>query len=416
MTIMIEPSRCFESSGACADRHTAIVRSVRRSSSARALRPSTPPRHLRDEVPIPPFHPKATVPVPAPTLPSSTGPPVALRIAAKTSSRPTWRAADVVERAVVRLADDDVDRPDVLVARQREHVVDQRIGDARHVQRRRQQRSATRSRRAPRSASIPSASRTRCRRRPRAGTFSRKRFPPCGRIAVTPVRTFSPRMTVVCPTRTPATSVIAFSAPVGRLPTTMPISRARGRAATVVSVARSRVKSEEEMHGMNDTLPARTRCSSHRPAPPDRSAARVRGHDRQLRRDARRPSGRSSAASSTARASSARPSAVITFHPHPLSIVAPDRVPKQILTLPQKEELLRDDGRRRAAGRAVHARVLALDGGPVHRGVPRRARCEVSGGAHRPRLLFRRRPRGKSGEARPRRASASASPCRASTT
>ena len=35
-----------------------------------------------------------------------------------------------------------------------------------------------------------------------------------------------------------------------------------------------------------------------------------------------------------------RPSAVITFHPHPLSIVAPDRVPKQILTLSQKEEIL----------------------------------------------------------------------------
>lgn len=39
-----------------------------------------------------------------------------------------------------------------------------------------------------------------------------------------------------------------------------------------------------------------------------------------------------------------RPSAVITFHPHPLSIVAPDRVPKQILTLAQKEELLRELG------------------------------------------------------------------------
>jgi len=36
-----------------------------------------------------------------------------------------------------------------------------------------------------------------------------------------------------------------------------------------------------------------------------------------------------------------QPSAVITFHPHPLSIVAPDRVPKQILTISQKEELLR---------------------------------------------------------------------------
>jgi riboflavin kinase/FMN adenylyltransferase len=39
-----------------------------------------------------------------------------------------------------------------------------------------------------------------------------------------------------------------------------------------------------------------------------------------------------------------RPSAVITFHPHPLSIVAPDRVPKQIITLAQKEELLRAMG------------------------------------------------------------------------
>jgi riboflavin kinase / FMN adenylyltransferase len=36
-----------------------------------------------------------------------------------------------------------------------------------------------------------------------------------------------------------------------------------------------------------------------------------------------------------------RPSAVITFNPHPLSIVAPDRVPKQILTPAQKEEILR---------------------------------------------------------------------------
>lgn len=37
-------------------------------------------------------------------------------------------------------------------------------------------------------------------------------------------------------------------------------------------------------------------------------------------------------------------SAVITFHPHPLSVVAPDRVPKQILTLAQKEEILREMG------------------------------------------------------------------------
>lgn len=39
-----------------------------------------------------------------------------------------------------------------------------------------------------------------------------------------------------------------------------------------------------------------------------------------------------------------KPSAVITFNPHPLSVVAPDRVPKQILTLSQKEEILRAMG------------------------------------------------------------------------
>ncbi|HEY0141111.1 MAG TPA: bifunctional riboflavin kinase/FAD synthetase [Thermoanaerobaculia bacterium] len=39
-----------------------------------------------------------------------------------------------------------------------------------------------------------------------------------------------------------------------------------------------------------------------------------------------------------------RPSTVITFHPHPLAIVAPDRVPPQILTLAQKEEILRGMG------------------------------------------------------------------------
>ena len=39
-----------------------------------------------------------------------------------------------------------------------------------------------------------------------------------------------------------------------------------------------------------------------------------------------------------------RPSVVITFNPHPFSVVAPNRVPRQILTLSQKEELLRGMG------------------------------------------------------------------------
>src|SRR5205814_8396269 len=51
-----------------------------------------------------------------------------------------------------------------------------------------------------------------------AGTLSRKRFPACGRITVTPVRISLPRTILVCPTFTPATSVIASSGPRGNVP------------------------------------------------------------------------------------------------------------------------------------------------------------------------------------------------------
>src|ERR1019366_815448 len=69
------------------------------------------------------------------------------------------------------------------------------------------------------------------------GTFSRNRLPGCGSMAVTPVRTSGPRMMVVCPTSTPATSVIASSGPVGRAPTFNPKSEARGRVSEVVFCA-----------------------------------------------------------------------------------------------------------------------------------------------------------------------------------
>lgn len=39
-----------------------------------------------------------------------------------------------------------------------------------------------------------------------------------------------------------------------------------------------------------------------------------------------------------------RPSAVVTFEPHPLAVVAPDRVPRRILTMAQKEELISELG------------------------------------------------------------------------
>src|SRR6202167_513070 len=53
-------------------------------------------------------------------------------------------------------------------------------------------------------------------------------------IAVTPVRTSSPLMIVLCPPATPATSVIALSGPVGRMPTFNPKSEVRGRSFGVV--------------------------------------------------------------------------------------------------------------------------------------------------------------------------------------
>src|SRR6266849_9979312 len=52
---------------------------------------------------------------------------------------------------------------------------------------------------------------------------------PRGQIAVTPVRTYSPSMSVVCPTSTPAMSVMAFSGP-GVPSKGTPRSRARGLA------------------------------------------------------------------------------------------------------------------------------------------------------------------------------------------
>jgi hypothetical protein len=45
-------------------------------------------------------------------------------------------------------------------------------------------------------------------------------------------------MMVVCPTSTPATSVIALSGPTGKMPTFSPISEARGRLLDVFCCAK----------------------------------------------------------------------------------------------------------------------------------------------------------------------------------
>ena len=70
---------------------------------------------------------------------------------------------------------------------------------------------------------------------------------------MTPVLMSSPSISVVCPTRTPATSVIAFSGPAGSDPTTMPRSRALARPLSVtqqIISAPARPGSEPSLHAL----------------------------------------------------------------------------------------------------------------------------------------------------------------------
>src|SRR5688572_25327284 len=175
------------------------------------------------------------------------------------------------------------------------------------------------------------------------GTFSRKRLPAWGKITVTPVRTFSPRITVVCPTRTPATSVIALSGPVGRIPGVMPMSRARGRPG-VTAARMASVRNRACMDAMLYSRPQPHRMLVF--TDPLRQTDLPRGCVATIGNFDGMHIGHQQIVRGVVEqaAATGRPSAVITFNPHPLSIVPPDRVPKQILTLPQKEELLREMG------------------------------------------------------------------------
>ena len=76
---------------------------------------------------------EATVPVPAPTLPSATGPSPASARAARTARRST-RRPEVVQHAVVGLADHRVDRPDGRHSGLLEHPLRERIGGTPYAQ------------------------------------------------------------------------------------------------------------------------------------------------------------------------------------------------------------------------------------------------------------------------------------------
>ncbi|MET4685018.1 hypothetical protein ABIE19_002967 [Brevundimonas faecalis] len=191
-----------------------------------------PPRlsgSLRELVPTPPLKPKAMVPVPAPTAPCSTGPGVAVSIARTTSAAVTTRArislrppslvsptTALTERMSSCPGWFSVQSRTPSIPRATDRVFVRTIGV-----------SISPSSLiwvAPASLPKPLATDS------PAGTLSRNRSPPCGRTAVTPVRTLSPERRVTWPTRTPATSVTAFKGPGVRIPGARPRSRIVGRA------------------------------------------------------------------------------------------------------------------------------------------------------------------------------------------
>ena len=151
MTITHDPSP--RSPGDCASRWNAYCPSSFPTGAPSTW--STPPKFVwtstptvqppsdcgstRDDVPIPPFQPNATVPVPAPTLPSATGPSdadVERRAHLLRRDRPR---ANVVERAVIRFRHDRIDRPHVRHSRLLEHPVDHRVGRLPDTERAREQ-------------------------------------------------------------------------------------------------------------------------------------------------------------------------------------------------------------------------------------------------------------------------------------
>ena len=202
----------------------------RRNSSGRERRPCSrrdAAGNRLDDVPMPPLKPKATVPVPAPTDPSSTFRALALLIAAKTSSRVMCRPRMSLRKPSLVSATSGLIDCTSSLPRESEHIIDQKIADVRNAQRRGQQNrrfdlaefvDLRRAHQFPETVADKN----------RARNFFLKQISACGKIAVTPVRTFSPRIMVVCPTRTPATSVIELNSPVGKMPIFRPISRARG--------------------------------------------------------------------------------------------------------------------------------------------------------------------------------------------
>src|SRR2546426_1901140 len=88
----------------------------------------------REDVPMPPLKPNATVPVPAPTEPSSTDPPLAFLMAANASSRVMCRPRMSFRYPSFVSPTSGLMDSTSSFPRQHQHVVDERVSHTRHAQ------------------------------------------------------------------------------------------------------------------------------------------------------------------------------------------------------------------------------------------------------------------------------------------
>ena len=255
-----------------------------RSSRARARRPSPRASGTRrlDE-PIPPFQPNATMPAPAPTQPCSTAPAVRRRDGPGGVRSLDLHGAGVVEPAVVAFADDgnhdvvDADAPDR--PRTRAATAPSKTRPTAIVEVRKTGVSISPHSEIWRNpVSSPAPFRTAAPARARGCGTSDALAP--GTIAVTPVRAI-PRPvgwrrlvahTVTWPTRTPATSVIAFArrrAPAGR-------SGGRARRSVVSLTRHEPIGSPPWRSRSRSSGRTTTGCTSRRPRSGSASGRRRR--------------------------------------------------------------------------------------------------------------------------------------------
>src|SRR6266571_677114 len=230
-----------------------------------------------------------------------------------------------------------------------------------------------------------------------AGTLSRHRSPPCGRIAVTPVRTGpcpgtsfpSPRTSVTCPTRTPFTSVIASSGPGAMRPMTIPSSRSRflGPSPLWPGVARAAVPAAGPAVATAAAPAADVAGRSAGPDPPAQSViahAAIAQQTREARRRGEKPRAEDHDARTRERSKSIRPPCRRAPGPRAMAFSARRSAPAA------DDPVFPGLPERLPAGDAVHAPSRVRGGRAVVQAADRRAVVGVAGGgAHVEQLVDR---------------------------